>query len=143
MLSNCFIFNEKYFQQINGTLLGSPLSVIICEIVVQYIEIFFDNAGYLIKFWCRYVEDVFVVAEYRDLPFNHAISIYSFIQFTIEYEKIPFLDILIHRGKGSTYKSSKPQFTELQHSLDSGRYLNFDSDSPKSHEIEVVIRYAQ
>lgn len=88
--------------------MGSPSSLIITESVVQYIEKnIFDNAGYLIKFWRRYVEDVFVVAEYHDLPFSHAISIYSFIQFTIEYEidqQIPFLEILIHRGKGSSYK---------------------------------------
>lgn len=75
--------------------MGSPLSVIIAEIVVQYIEKkIFDNAAYLIKFCRRYLEDGFVVSEYHDLPFNHAILIYSLIQFTIEYEtdqQIPFL----------------------------------------------------
>lgn len=61
MASNRFIYNENYFKQINGTPMGSPLSVIIAEIVMQYIETqTFNSAGYLIKFGVFYVNYVFV-----------------------------------------------------------------------------------
>ena len=37
--SNCFIFNNVFYYQINGTPMGFPSSVIITEIVMKYIQV--------------------------------------------------------------------------------------------------------
>ena len=64
MISLCFQsaffkFDNKIFRQVTGTPMGSPVSVVIAEIVMQHIEKlimpFIKND---ITFWYRYVDDV-------------------------------------------------------------------------------------
>lgn len=89
MSSNCFIFKDTFFKQINCTAMGSRFSVTIAEIVMQYIaNNIIHKLSHTLKIWRRYVHDVFVVPETENLPtiLDIANSICPSIQFIIEYE---------------------------------------------------------
>lgn len=59
--STYFAFNNRYYKQTFGTPMGSPLSPIIADIVLQDLE---DNAlkslDYYIPFYYRYVDDILI-----------------------------------------------------------------------------------
>lgn len=87
MSSNYFIYNERYFTQINGTPIGQPLSVVFAVIVMQYIDSKnFQNTDQLIKFWRRHADDVYVFAHSLNfyITLNHANLICSSIQLTLD-----------------------------------------------------------
>lgn len=96
---------ETFFKQIKGTAMGLPLSMIIADLVMQYVENkIIQKSDQAIKLNKRYVDDVFLVARDEDLPkiLEIANSICSSIQFTIKF-------------RASVYR--KPTF--------SGEYINF------------------
>ncbi|BHF77052.1 hypothetical protein SprV_0502015400 [Sparganum proliferum] len=57
-----FTFDEKINEQVKGTPMGSPISGLIAEAVLQWLEslVFRHHRP---KFWARYVDDTFVVIE--------------------------------------------------------------------------------
>lgn len=84
--------------------MGSSLFVRVAGIVMQYIENkIIQILKNKLKFWRRYVDDVFIVSEPEALNkiLSTDNSICTSMQFTIEYEKncLPFLNILIERGQ--------------------------------------------
>ncbi|VDN45324.1 unnamed protein product, partial [Dibothriocephalus latus] len=59
---NCFRFNRQTYEQTKGTPMGSPISSLIAELVLQELEkVAFDQ--FEPAFWCRYVDDTFVIIE--------------------------------------------------------------------------------
>ncbi|BHF64967.1 hypothetical protein SprV_0200797600 [Sparganum proliferum] len=96
-----FTFDGKTYEQIKGTPMGSPISSLVAELVLQELEkVAFSH--YKHTFWRRYVDDTFVIIEkdklsgFQDLLNN----IFPDIQFTSEEEedeKLPFLDVLVTR----------------------------------------------
>nr|VZI09145.1 unnamed protein product [Spirometra erinaceieuropaei] len=57
-----FTFNVRTYEQIKGTPMGSPISSLVAELVVQEPEkVAFDH--YEPAFWRRYVDDTFVIIE--------------------------------------------------------------------------------
>ncbi|BHF63764.1 hypothetical protein SprV_0200675900 [Sparganum proliferum] len=96
-----FTFNGRTYEQIKGTPMGSPISSLVAELVLQELEkVAFHH--YEPAFWRRYVDDTFVIiegsrlADFQDL-FN---SIFPDIQSTREEEhaeQLPFLDVLVTR----------------------------------------------
>ncbi len=61
-LSNYFQFDSRFYQQIKGTPMGSPISGLIAEAVPQRLErVVF--AVISPKFWKRYVDDTFVIMK--------------------------------------------------------------------------------
>ena len=83
--STVFQFDEKLYKQIIGTPMGSPISVVIAEIVMQKIEKnITENAPCNINLWKRYVDDVVTIIPesshnqllalgqlpYRQLPYG-------------------------------------------------------------------------
>ena len=122
------------YQQTFGTAIGSPVSVIIANLVMEDVE---ERALATTetppRFWKWYVDDTCTA-----LP-SHCInefldqlnSVEPSIQFTVEVEsdgRLPFLDVLLeHKEDGSisTTVYRKPTHTD--------RYLDFSS-----HNIAVV-----
>lgn len=91
------------------------------------------------KMWLRYVDDTFVIWPHGENTLEgflqHLNSIEESIKFTMELEagnKIPFLDVLVHKNEDGTLKTKvyrKPTHT--------GQYLHFDSNHP--HNVKVGV----
>jgi hypothetical protein len=136
--SSYFKFNNKIYKQTFGTPMGSPLSPIISDIVLQDIE---NKVLHRIKnnilFYHRYVDDIICAAKHSEIIaiqnlFN---SFHNRIKFTIEREKnnsISFLDIKLIRINNKI-------ITDWFHkSTFSGRYLSFYSNHPTHHKIGTI-----
>nr|VZI26061.1 unnamed protein product [Spirometra erinaceieuropaei] len=97
-LKTFFTFEGTTYEQIKGTPMGSPISGLIAEAVLQKLERrLFEE--YKPKFWAGCVDDTFVIIDqdktnyYAEVP-N---TIMPDLQFTMEEEaedKLPFLDVL-------------------------------------------------
>nr|VZI37046.1 unnamed protein product [Spirometra erinaceieuropaei] len=87
-LKTYFTFNGTIYEQVKGTPMGSPISGLIAEAVLQQLEslVFRHQRP---KFWARCVDDTFVVIE-RDqvLTFKeHLNAVFLDIQFTKKEEE--------------------------------------------------------
>ena len=98
-----FRHNDKHYKQLHRTAMGSPVSVVVAEIVMQNIE---EQAlttySETLPLWLRYVDDtITAVHENKINEFHeHLNKQNTSIQFTKEIEengKIPFLDCLVTR----------------------------------------------
>jgi len=97
-------YNGKHYKQLHGTAMGSPVSVVVAEIVMQHVEErALATCRKTIPLWLRYVDDTFTVV-YKDGidDFRHHLKEENGdIQFTNEIEyngKLPFLDCLVSRN---------------------------------------------
>ena len=138
MSSTYFTFNNVIYQQTYGTPMGSPLSPVIADIVVQDLEsVALNSIGMDLKFYFRYVDDILLVSPKNQVDkildtFN---GINDRLQFTMEIEKdrnISFLDISIgvHNDTLILNWYHKPTY--------SGRYLSFLSGHPIHQKIGMM-----
>lgn len=137
--STFFMFNGIIYQQTFGTPMGSPLSPIIADIVLQDLERrALDSLNLSLPFYYRYVDDIACA-----IPLNKvALTLTAFnsfhprLQFTAEISennKLNFLDITIILENNHLIFDwfHKPTF--------SGRYLNFLSQHPSCQKRGTVI----
>ncbi|XP_070170456.1 uncharacterized protein [Polyergus mexicanus] len=128
--STFFIFNNIIYQQTFGTPMGSPLSPIIADVVLQDLE---EKAlatlCFTPSFYLRYVDDIALAAP--SSAFEHILSVFnsfhSRLQFTMETsenDKLDFLDVTI------ILKNNRLNFDWFHKPTFSGRYLNFLSQHP-------------
>ena len=119
--------------------MGSPVSVVLAEIVMQKIEqLIMPLIADSILFWYRYVDDV--VACIKDNQSNVILrtinSINDHIQFTAEEESnscLNYLDLQIFKNEDGSLKFNifrKPTHTD--------KYLDFNSDHPLEHKHSVI-----
>ena len=101
--STFFQYTERHYKQLHDTAMGSPVSVVVAEIVMQHIEKR-DLATYdqTLQFWFHYVDDTITILQTDDIDVFHGDlnRQNSDIQFTRELEvngKILFLDCLVSR----------------------------------------------
>ena len=120
-------YNSTYHQQVSGTAMGSPVSDVITNIVMEDVEQrALATSPVKPFFWKRYVDDVISAVSG-----NEAERLLS-IQFTLEREKdrhLPFLDLNVSRGVQGNLETSvyrKPTHTD--------KYLAFDSHHPICHK---------
>jgi hypothetical protein len=133
-----FLWRGNYFSQKEGSAMGSPISPVFCEIFLQNLEEHIIVPHPHIKFYRRYVDDIFAIIKSRSLKQILA-DMNSFnqqVQFTVEEEEngsISFLDVLLTRkdnGKLSKKVYRKPTHTD--------KYLNFQSYHHLSQKISVI-----
>ena len=129
-------FQQVYYQQKQGTAMGSPVSVTIANLVMEDVEgrtlSSFKSTGPL--FWKRYVDDTWTAIhpDQIDEFHQHLNSIEPSIQFTREVEgnnQLSFLDVLLKKdedGHISTSVYRKPTHTD--------QYLQYSSHHPLSHK---------
>ncbi|XP_076058563.1 uncharacterized protein LOC143035581 [Oratosquilla oratoria] len=122
-------FREHIYRQRKGTPMGSPISVVVAEVVMQQFEAeLLRTAHPSLKLWVRYVDDVFAVVHDKDIDplFTRLNSLESAIQFSMELEVngvLPFMDILVSREDHlETSKYRKPTHTD--------RLLDYGSHHP-------------
>ena len=140
-----FTFNGEFFQQKFGVAMGSPLSPILANLCMEFIEKNFiaslpDNIKPII--WVRYVDDVFVIYKEDETAFNEFINAVNgflpTIKFTVEQEvdgNLPFLDVMVVHDKDTKQFSfkvyRKPTHTE--------NYIHFYSQHSESVKRNVVV----
>ena len=129
---NYFKHNNIHYKQIFGCAMGSPISPVIADLVMEEIEETANaTAPHHPKWWCRYVDDSHTCLRKHQVDDFHQNrnSINPHIQFTVELEDtkgqgLPFLDtITTRRGmqlEVNVYR--KPTHTD--------RYFDFNSHHP-------------
>ena len=134
-----FVFEGTYYKQVFGTAMGSPVSAVIANLVMEDIEHrALTTAPVSPSFWKQFVDDVISAVSQDEIVvlLQHLNSIEPSIQFTVEREtdgKLPFLDTCVQRttdGKLETVVYRKPTHTD--------KYLSFNSHHPRSHKKSVV-----
>ena len=117
LLSFCFkttqfTYHGTYYQQVFGTAMGSPVSAIIANMIMEDVE---QRALATLPvkpfFWKRYVDDVISAVSGNEAEhlLSHLNSVEPSIQFTLEREKgrhLPFLDLYVSRGVQGNLETS-------------------------------------
>ena len=124
---NCMQFSNRFFRQIKGTAMGTPMAPNFANLFMTKFETDMLNA-YEKEFqkrplrWFRYIDDVFFVWTYDKTSLNHFIDfcnsyatrskLRSSIRFTSEFSKssVSFLDMIVRleNGRICTSVYSKP-----------------------------------
>ncbi|XP_062703786.1 uncharacterized protein LOC134286220 [Aedes albopictus] len=139
-----FVFEGTYYQQIFGTAMGSPLSPIIAEYVMEDL---LDDAvaatTVVIPYLKKYVDDLFLALPVEKIEevLNVLNQQNTNIQFTVEKEencRLPFLDLLLVRQEDRTIKTEW-----YRKAISSGRFLNYHSGHPMSLKMNVAFNFAK
>ncbi|XP_076056278.1 uncharacterized protein LOC143034225 [Oratosquilla oratoria] len=136
--STYFRFRVYIYHQRKGTLMGSPLSVVVVEVAMQRLEPqLLSAAPSSLKLWTRYVDDVHTILDGKGVEpfFNHTNSTEAAIQFSIELEKddqLPFLDVNV-KHEGDTLRTNV-----YRKSTHTDRVLDCDSHRPDCHKMSVI-----
>ena len=132
-------FEGKVYRQIHGTAMGSPVSVVVANLVMEDVEQEALSTFHTPpRFWRRYVDDTCTAlpSNLVDSFHDHLNSINPCIQFTIEREsngQLPFLDILLNREEDGSISTSV--YRKATHT---DQYLSFHSHHPAAHKRAVV-----
>ena len=100
--STYFVFDDTIYHQHEGTPMGSPISGLIAELVMQRFEELALHGEPLPRLWLRCVDDTFMIIKKADVDrFLRKInSTWPAMQFTCEGEQagsLPFLDVNLSR----------------------------------------------
>ena len=107
-----FTYNGTYYHQVFGTAMGSPVSAVIANMVMEDVEQRALATSSVKPFsWKRYVDDVIsaVSGNEAERLLSHLNSLEPSIQFTLECEKdrhLPFLDLNVSRGVQGNLETS-------------------------------------
>lgn len=134
-----FVFQGNHFQQIFGCPMGSPVSAILANLVMEHVEEkALSSTPNPPKWWFRYVDDshVCVKREHVDEFHSHLNSINPHIKFTIETESegsIAFLDTKTTRQEDGSITVSV-----YRKATNTDRYLDFKSHHHPQHKHSVA-----
>ena len=136
-----FLFNDTYYEQLDGVAMGSPLGPTIANIFLcHWEEIWIKKCPKQFKpdYYNRYMDDTFLLFRSEDHVkkfFRYINSRHKNMTFTYEVEaggKLPFLDVLVTRIEGAFCTSlyRKPTF--------SGLYSHYRSYMPDTYKKGLV-----
>ena len=138
-----FKFNGSHYHQVSGCAMGSPVSAIIADIVMQEIETIAINTSPVpVRWGRRYVDDSnsCLQRQHVDKFHSHLNSINQNIQFTIEMpsptehrQQISFLDTMIIIEKNRIV-----EIDVCRKSTHTNKYLLFSSHNPIRNRRAVV-----
>jgi len=137
--STFFVFNNKTYKQIFSTPMGSPLSPIIVDLVMQDIEReAMNRLSFTTPIYYRYVDDILLAVPRTEI--NNTVTIFNSLHdrmhFTLERSinnKINFLNVTIELTTDFNLI-----FNLCFKSTFSGRYLNFQSNHPLIHKRGII-----
>ena len=135
------LFDNKYYSQLDGVAMGSPLGPTFANTFLCYHEVnWLKNCPEVFRpvYYKRFVDDIFVLFKKREHlePFlSYMNKRHNNINFSFETEKngvLPFLDVKIFREKNKFVTSifRKDSF--------SGVYTNFTSFIPLEYKFGLV-----
>ena len=139
--SSCFVFNNVYYQQVDGVAMGSAIGPTLANLfLVNYESKWLKDCPvqFAPKYYRRYVDDIFLLFKAKDHVkkfFCYMNSRHPKIKFTFEEEndnKISFLHISITRTKNKFTRSifCKKTFSVV--------YLNFHSHLPTDYKKSLI-----
>ena len=123
-----FLFQGKYYEQVQGAAMGSPINPLIANIFMEEFEVKALSSMPPPSLWLRFVDDTFVInrTEHSQALLQHINSQDPHIQFTVEPTQqgsLPFLDTLVTIQQDNTFSTSvyrKPNHTD--------QYLQWDGN---------------
>ena len=137
--STSFSFNGVFYDQIFGTPMGSPVSPILADLVLDDLEVdCLKKLSFEVSVFHRYVDDIFTILPTDKV--DEVVSVFNNyhprLKFTYETEidgVINFLDTKVIRDGDRliTDWHRKPTF--------SGRYVNFYSSHPLRYKINTIV----
>ncbi|XP_062699209.1 uncharacterized protein LOC134284408, partial [Aedes albopictus] len=142
--STFFVYRGVSYSQTFGVPMGSPLSPVIANLVMERLEqeSIRKLEGHRISMvvYRRYVDDCFCIARKEHVGkilevFN---GFHDRLQFTVEYEedgRLKFLDMMLFQNNGRVEKTWLPK-------QENGRYLDYNSESPFTHKRNTAIALA-
>lgn len=137
--SSYFTFENKFYSQIKGLAMGSPLAASLANIVMEHIEEqVLSSLDYNPIFFKRYVDDIITCIPKNkiDYTLNKFNNYHTNINFTIEIEKnqsINFLDLNIKYDNNGTI------FTNWYNKdTASFRYINYNSTTPHRYKKNTI-----
>jgi hypothetical protein len=96
-------FNGTIYKQLEGLFIGNALSPLLAEIFMGKLESEMHQLKWFPRFYIRYVDDVVAVVKDNEKELLEELNKrHPAIKFTVEYEsdnKLPFLDLMLHREK--------------------------------------------
>ena len=138
--STYFTRRGKFYEQVEGAAMGSPISPIVANLFMENFEIrALQSSPNPPLLWKMFVDDTFIILKkaHKEEFLTHINSVDNNIQFTTEEPgpdgSLPFLDILISPDKDGRLETSvyrKPTYTD--------QYLQWDSHHPISFKYGVV-----
>jgi len=139
LCSTSFVFEGRIYEQIYGSPMGSPLSPILADMVMEDLEIHcISRLDFNVHTFYRYVDDIFMIipAEKLNSVLTTFNSYHSRLKFTYELEDnnmLNFLNISVIRDNGNIITNwfRKPTF--------SGRYINYYSNHPIQYKLNTVM----
>ena len=137
--NNYFQFNNKFYRQIFGSVMGNLISPILSNIVMEDLKTeCIKKLNIKPTLYFRYVDDIILCIPSNST--NHILNIFNEydknLQFTVELSEnknISFLDLKIiidNQRYFITNWYEKPTF--------SGRYLNYNSHHPHNNKIAII-----
>ncbi|XP_039430331.1 uncharacterized protein LOC120413525 [Culex pipiens pallens] len=137
-----FCFRGKFYMQTFGTAMGSPISPILADLVMEILLLnVLRQLEFEVPVLYKYVDDLLIALPNNKTHDTLALfnSYNEHLQFTMEEErdsKIPFLDTVVIRNQDQTVSTewfSKP--------IASGRLLNYLSFHPTGMKINVAANF--
>ena len=138
--STYFSLQGKFYEQVEGAAMGSPLSPIVANLYMESFEVeALRSAPHPPDLWKIFVDDTFTILQssQRDGFLEYLNSIDQLIQFIAEDQRedgaMPFLDILVTLGRDGSLSTSvyrKPTHTDL--------YLQWDSHHTLTAKYSVI-----
>ena len=116
-----FLFQGKYYEQVQGAAMGSPISPLIANIFMEEFEVkALSSIPHPSSLWLRFVDDTFVInrAEHSQDLLHHINNQNPHIQVTVEPTQqgsLPFLDTLVTIEPDNTFSTTvyrKPTHTD-------------------------------
>ncbi|XP_062703965.1 uncharacterized protein LOC134286370 [Aedes albopictus] len=136
-----FQYEGKFYSQTAGVPMGSPLSPVVANIIMEKVEqeaiTKLEENNITISYYRRYVDDCFVVGRREEVEkvveqFN---AVDEKLNFTVEQEtneSLRFLDLTLSREGERIRKIWFPKKRD-------GRYLDYNSESPHTHKMNTMI----
>ena len=119
LLNTYFLFQNKFYEQVEGAAVGSPVSPIVANLYMEYFEKKALSTISTPRPWMRYVDDTFVIQQegHKQTFLEHFNKIDPAIKFTVEGNQengtIPFLGALVKPAAENSL--SITMYRELMH----------------------------